>query len=331
MKVILGTWRRLAMAAALLLAACGGATGVSESTGPVAATTTSELTATSEASPQPDEAFPVTVEAANGAVTIAAPPQRIVSLSATHTEILFELGAGDQVVAVDVFSNHPSAVSELPQVDAFQLNVEAVVGFAPDLVILAFDPGEAVEAFRAVGVPTLLFDAPITLADAYAQIEAVGRAAGHARQAAAMVDTIEEGIAAAVDQAPDATGLSYYYELDPTFYSVTSATFVGSLFALFGMDNIADPADLEGFGYPQLSAEAIIAADPDLIFLADSICCAQDAAAVAARPGWGELTALQTDGVVVLDDDIASRWGPRLVDLVEAIAAGVQQRAGATR
>ncbi len=92
---------------------------------------------------------------------------------------------------------------------------------------------------------------------------------------------------------------------------------------MFGMVNIADAVDEEGSGYPQLSAEYILQSDPDFVFLADTKCCAEDAATVAARPGWEELTAVREGRVVQLDDDVASRWGPRLVELVEAIAAAL--------
>jgi iron complex transport system substrate-binding protein len=115
-------------------------------------------------------------------------------------------------------------------------------------------------------------------------------------------------------------GLSFYYELDDTYYSVTSETFIGQLFAMLGLENIADAAKGASSGYPQLSAEYIVESDPDLIFLADTECCGQSAETVARRPGWGDLSALAHGGVVELDDDVASRWGPRVVDLLREIA-----------
>src|SRR4029453_17824795 len=89
------------------------------------------------------------------------------------------------------------------------------------------------------------------------------------------------------------------------------------------MENVADAADKEASGYPQLSAEYVVKADPDLIFLADTKCCGQSAKTVAARDGWGDLTAVRTGGVVALDDDVASRWGPRVVDFLKTVAAKV--------
>ena len=274
---------------AVLLAGCGveavdptaaGSTGPASTLG----TPTSGVPSTTAAG------FPVSVMAANGEVAIESRPERIASLSATHTEILFGLDAGDQVVAVDQFSTFPPEAAELEQVDAFELNVEAVASLDPDLVVLAFDPGDAVASFEALGIPTLLFDAPVDLDDAYTQMEVLGAATGHVAEAAEMVAQVESGILEAVSSVPaPAEPVTYYYELDPQLFTVTSETFVGSLFSMFGMENVADPADTVGSGYPQLSPEAVIDADPDLIFLADTLCCDQNAATVAERPGWDVL------------------------------------------
>jgi cobalamin transport system substrate-binding protein len=124
----------------------------------------------------------------------------------------------------------------------------------------------------------------------------------------------------AVASADPVAGQTFYYELDDTYYSVTSKTFIGQLFSMLGLVNIADEAERASSGYPQLSSEYIVDADPELIFLADTKCCGQDASTVADRPGWGDLAAVRDGNVVELDDDVASRWGPRLVDLVQTIA-----------
>ncbi len=117
--------------------------------------------------------------------------------------------------------------------------------------------------------------------------------------------------------------MTYYHELDQTLYSVTSRTFIGSVYSLLALTNIADKAQGGGGDYPKLSAEYVLSADPDLIFLADTKCCQQSAATVAKRPGWSAVTAVRTGNVVALDDDIASRWGPRVVDFLRTVSERV--------
>jgi iron complex transport system substrate-binding protein len=125
--------------------------------------------------------------------------------------------------------------------------------------------------------------------------------------------------------------LSYYHELTTELYSTTSKTFIGQVYGLFGLTNIADAADtVDSGGYPKLSAEHIIKSNPDLIFLADTRCCGQNAATVGARPGWNTLKAVQGGHVVLLDDDLASRWGPRIVDLVRDVGEAVSKAAPAS-
>ncbi len=268
-------------------------------------------------------AFPVTVQAANGPVTVERRPERIVSLSPTATEMLFALGAGDQVVAADEFSNYPP---EAPTTDlsGFEPNVEAIAGYDPDLVVISNDPGDLEASLEALGIPVLLQPAAATLDDTYAQIEQLGRVTGNVEGAAELVATMRSGIEELLAQVPPLDRpLSYYHELDPTFFSVTSDTFIGQVYALAGLRNIADRAKGAGGGYPQLSAEFILEADPDLIFLADTKCCGQSAETVSERPGWAKLSAVRTGAVVELDDDVASRWGPRVVEFLRTVVDAV--------
>ena len=245
------------------------------------------------------------------------------SLSPTATEMLFAIGAGDQVVAVDSNSNYPA---EAPKTDlsAYQPNVEAIAGYKPDLVVYSDDPGDLKAGLDKLSIPALKQPAATRLDDTYAQLDQLGEATGHvdeAGQLAATMRTEIEKIAAA--DRPERP-LTYYHELDKNLYSATSKTFIGQLYDQLGLKNIADAADKQASGYPQLSAEYVVKADPDLIFLADTKCCAQSARTVAARDGWDQLTAVRTGGVVALDDDIASRWGPRVVDFLKLVAAKVQ-------
>ena len=256
-------------------------------------------------------------------------PHRIVSLDASSTEILYGVGAGSQVVAVDKDSDYPAGVPRT-SLDATKPNVEAIAGYHPDLVVTAYDTNSIVSALTKIHVPVLLLPAPKTVDGAYAIWNRIGAATGHAAQAQALVDSTKQRIGAIVAGAPHRFApLSYYYEVDQTYFTATSHTFIGSLLNQFGMIDIADPADsVAAGGYPQLSAEQVLAADPTLIFLADSVCCGQNAATVATRPGWGSLTAVRKGNVVAINDDIASRWGPRIVDLMRTVAGAISTATG---
>lgn len=270
---------------------------------------------------QGDDAFPVTVGSGDGEITLDARPNAVVSLSPTATEMLFAVGAGDQVVAVDDQSTYPG---EAPRtaLSGFTPNVEAIVGYSPDLVIVSDDPGDLVAGLERVGVPTLVLPAAVNLDDVYGQIEQVGAATGHVGDAAEVVSRMQgeiDEVVAGLPERPEP--LRYYHELDPTFFSITDDTFVGSVYSMLGLESIATGGD----GHPQLSAEYVVTADPDLIFLADAKCCGVDAAAVAERPGWGETAAVREGHVHPLDDDVASRWGPRVADLVRQVGDVVAQ------
>lgn len=325
----------LLLAGLLVVAACGTAGGgdattTTPTTTVVEETTTSEAMVTTTMAPETTTSltasdFPVTITADNGEVTIEEMPDSIVSLSTVATEILFAVGAGDQVVAVDDQSNYPE---EAPMTDlsGFTPNVEAILAYEPDVVFISYDPGELVASLEAAGVPVLSFGAAVTLDDTYRQIEATGAATGHLDDAIVVSEAIETELAKIADEAPEVEeGTSYFHEIDAGLYTVTSSTFFGQIYSLFGLENIADPADADGgaFGYPQLSSEFVVAADPDLIFLADSL-YGESAETVAARPGWDVLSAVQEGNVYELDSDVASRWGPRIVDFAQAISDALE-------
>ena len=274
--------------------------------------------------PQPEPAFPVTIKAANGNVTIKKRPTRIVSLSPSTTEDLYAVGAGRQVVAVDELSNYPSRAPRT-KLSGYTPNVEAIAGYRPDLVIVRSQAGVA--QLRRLGITVLQLKEAGDLAQAYAQVLQVGRATGHTRQATAVVRWMRKQINAELRSIQGRSRqLSVYHELTTDLYSATSATFIGRVYKLLGLRNIADEATAAG-PYPQLSAEFVVASNPDLIVLADSKCCGQSLATVSARPGWSNIAAVRNRHVVAMDDDIASRWGPRIVAFVRAVAAQVR-RAG---
>ncbi|WP_395108920.1 ABC transporter substrate-binding protein [Actinomadura sp. SCN-SB] len=266
----------------------------------------------------------VTVQAANGSVTIPERPKRIVSLSPTHTETLFAIGAGAQVVAVDEYSDHPANAPKT-KLSGFKPNAEAVVGYKPDLVVVSDDIDGIVQALEKVKVPVLLEPSATRLDEAYDEIMDLGIATGHAEEARRLTGEMRAKIQQAVGSGGEGKGLSYYHELDNQLHTVTSKTFIGQVYGLFGLENIADDAEKAAGGYPKLSQEYLLKSDPDLVFLGDTKCCGQNAETVATRPGWKDLTAVKRGGVVELDDDLASRWGPRLPEFVQAIADAVRK------
>jgi iron complex transport system substrate-binding protein len=254
----------------------------------------------------------------------AAVPHRIVSLSPTATESLFAIGAGKQVVAVDDQSDYPKRAPRT-SLSGYTPNVEAIAGYRPDLVVLSGDANDVVAGLRKLGIRVLLQPAAKDLAGAYAEIRQLGGVTGHRKAASALVTRMKKQIARAVGAAPRRQ-LSVYHELTPDFYSATSRTFIGRVYKLFGLRNIADAADSSGSGYPQLSAEYILSENPSLIVLADTRCCGQTFATVASRPGWNRIAAIQRRAVVAVDDSVASRWGPRVVQFVQAVSRVLRAR-----
>jgi cobalamin transport system substrate-binding protein len=268
--------------------------------------------------------FPVAITTTGGKITLAKKPVRIVSLSPTATEMLYAIGAGRQVVAVDDQSNYP-AKAPRTKLSGFTPNVEAIATYEPDLVVGEAGLTKVAGALRAVGIPVLVEPSAASLAEAYRQIGELGKATGRRAGAAALVTRMRTQIDAVLKTVPKGGApVSVYHELDPTYYSATSKTFIGRVYALLGLKNVADAADKTGSGYPQLSAEYIVSASPDLIVLADTKCCGQTAASVGKRAGWGTIAAVEKDGVIEVSDDVASRWGPRIVGFLRLIAAKVK-------
>ncbi|MDG4795292.1 ABC transporter substrate-binding protein [Micromonospora sp. WMMD1082] len=262
-------------------------------------------------------AFPVTV----GSLTLEQRPEKIVSLSATATEMLFAIGAGPQVTAVDDQSNFPA---DAPKTDlsGYQPNAEAVAAKNPDLVVLSDDRNKIVDQLTTLKIPVYQTPAAQTLDDSYRQITELGTLTGNRAAAADVVQRMKDDIAKIAAEVPQRVQApTYFHELGPELYTATSKTFIGSIYTLAGLENIADAADADGRsgGYPQLSQEVIVQANPDFVFLSDVNCCQQSAATVKARSGWSGIDAVRNDQIVELDDDIASRWGPRVVDLLRTI------------
>ena len=262
----------------------------------------------------------VSLSAAAHRQTQAKLPHRIISLSPTVTEDLFAIGAGKQVIAVDSQSNYPRRAPRT-SLSGFTPNVEAIANYHPDLVLISYNPSGFASQLRKLGIKVVDIAAATNLKQAYKEIVQLGGLTGHNTGAAAVVHSMKTRLAAIVASVPGSRRhLRVYHELDPTYYTATSKTFIGSIYKLFGFTDIADAADSTGGGYPQLSAEYIIQQNPQIIVLADTKCCQQTGATVAARSGWSTIAAVKHGRVVGVDDDVASRWGPRIVQFARAVA-----------
>ena len=275
------------------------------------------------AGPAASSAFPVTITTAAGKVTISKKPARIVSLSPTATESLYAIGAGPQVVAVDDQSDYPNAAPKTA-LSGFTPNVEAIAAYRPDLVVASYDPKGLVSALGRLGIPVVLHGAASNFRGAYQQIRQLGMVTGREAAAARLIADMKARIGKIVRTSRSrAEGLSVYHEVSPDFYSASTRSFVGKVYAALGLENIADAADSAGTGFPQLSAEYIVSSGPDLIVLADTVCCGQKPSTVAARPGWDRISAVRTGSIVRIHDSIASRWGPRLVSFFRAMSSAL--------
>lgn len=248
-------------------------------------------------------------------------PQRIVSLSPTATEMLFAVGAGEQVVAVDEYSTYPP---EAPVTDlsGFDPNVEAVLAYEPDLVVVAFDANDIVASLRAAGVEVLESYAPVTIEGGYQVLSDLGDAVGRPEETSALIEVMRTEIDAALALAPSGS-VRVYHELDENYFSASSFGFIGDVYTALGAVNIADDVDSDGYGFPQLTEEYIVTADPELIVITDQVSYGPDE--VAARAGWGEISAVVNGQVIVVNADSASRWGPRLPFFIAEVATAMAE------
>ena len=269
--------------------------------------------------------YPITVKFGGYSTTIAKKPTKIISLSPSATEIFYAIGAGSQILAVDNLSNYP-ANTPLSEISAFEPSVEAILAKKPDLVLLSIDSTKAPQIRNALvklGIPVLMEKAPASLKDVYAENTLLGRVtdrqAGAVKLNASMAKSIKETLA----KAKKSSKIRIFHELDDTYFSATSNTFIGKVYKSFGVVNIADAAaGADNSGYPQLSAEYLLKSDPQVIFLADAQ-YGVTADSVSKRAGWSQISAVKNKKIVELPADIPSRWGPRLVDFYKLIGTSL--------
>ncbi len=265
--------------------------------------------------------YPLTVKFGGYVTTIPKKPTKIVSLSPSATEIFYAVGAGSQILAVDSLSNFP-ANAPVSQISAFEPNVEAILAKKPDLVLLSVDSIKAPQirdALMKFDIPVLMEKAPATLKDVYAENTLLARVTDRQAGAVKLNASMARSIKNIVAKAKKSAKIRIYHELDDTYYSVTSETFIGKVYKDFGAINIADAAaGADSSGYPQLSAEYLVKSDPQVIFLADAQYGVTDDA-VSKRAGWSQISAVKNSKIVELPADIPSRWGPRLVNFYRLI------------
>ena len=269
--------------------------------------------------------YPLTIKFGGYTTKIAKKPTKIISLSPSATEIFYAVGAGSQILAVDNLSNYPAG-APISEISAFEPNVEAILAKKPDLVLLSIDSTKAPQIRNALvklGIPVLMEKAPSTLNDVYAEntllAQVTDRQDGAVKLNAAMAKSIKDVLA----KAKKSSKIRIFHELDDTYYSVTSNTFIGKVYKDFGAVNISDTASgADNSGYPQLSAEYLLKSDPQVIFLADAQ-YGVTADSVSKRAGWSQISAVKNKKIVELPADVPSRWGPRLVDFYKLIGASL--------
>ena len=281
--------------AALLAASCGGGGGPLATIPP---------------------GFPLTVERADGEeLTFAKPPERIVSLSPGHTEILYAIGAGDQVTAVDTQSDFPEETSEKTKFDAMSPDVEALEGLDPDLVVVMAGPEAVVQSLDEQGLPVLWLEVPDSESALLDQVDLLGEITAHIEESDSLVDSIDSRFISVFDTVGATAGPRVYHELDDELTTASSSTtFIGELYLILNGTSIAyDPEE----PYPKLTLDAIVEADPEVIIVAHSDSSPES---VKARPGWQNISAVKNDRVYAVDPDTVNRPGPRLVDGLETLA-----------
>lgn len=275
----------------------------------------SEATPAASTTAAEEAVFPVTVTDSNGeTLDITAQPEAIVTLAPSFTEVLFAIGAGDSVVATDDNTDYPPEAMDLPKISGFEPSVEGIASYNPDLVLLFFDPGGLQDALGQVGIASLFLATPTSVDGIYEQIETIGAATGYPAEAEELVSEMQTDIDSIVAEVPG-DGPAIFHEIDSTLYSTGPGSFTHEMFVLLGAENIAAAT---GEPFPQMSNEAVIAANPDIILLSDAA-YGESAESVSVRPGWNQIAAVQDARVFAIDDDLVSRAGPRIVEGLEML------------
>ncbi len=304
-------WLVPALAAAMLTG-CGG-TKAPAPVSDVSATATSTISAAPTATPT--STFPVTAKDQDGRpVTVAAQPKAIISFSPGVTEILFAIGAGPKVIAADQFSDFPAEAKALKtRVKYTNPDVESALALNPDLVVMSRAQRTSVERFRSAGLPVFYAPEPDSLDAVVESVRMWGQLTGHPAEAERLAADMRARIEATKAKVAGVTeGPRAYYELSDSMFSVGDQSFIGAMLTLLKAKNVATGATT---AFPQLTAEAVISRDPQVIFLADAGPSAggQSLETLKKRPGWTSISAVKEGKVYPVNQDLGNRPGPRIV------------------
>ncbi len=243
-------------------------------------------------------------------------PKRIISLSPSITEILFEIGSGNQVIAVDNLSNYPNE-APITDISAYDPNVEAISLLNPDLVILSYNIKNLKAALKKIGIETIYLPAPLNFEDILDQIDYLGLQTGNEDKAKKLISKMKNRMKTLQKLRENETATKIYHEIDPNYYSPSKFSFIGDIYQKLNYKNVADKADISNLGYPKLSPELIISENPDLIVLPGKD--NKYAEKVKLRPGWSYIEAVKKNNFLLTNNDIASRWGPRILNFASIL------------
>jgi len=257
-------------------------------------------------------------------VVISGPAQRIVSLAPSNTEILYALGAGDKIVGRDEFSDYPLEAKSLPSVGGSmgEYDFEAIAALEPDLVLAtSINTPKQIKTLEEMGITVYMLPNPDDLEGLYSNLMIVGELTGQTTNADNLVASLKIRVQAVLDNVKEAGSTpSVFYELDGTDpakpWTAGPDTFMSKWISLAGGYNVGDKLDAS---WAQISQEALIVADPEIILLGDAA-YGMTPEQVAARPGWDAISAVKNWKILVFDDNLISRPGPRLVDALEVLA-----------
>lgn len=243
-------------------------------------------------------------------------PKRIISLSPSITEILFEIGSGNQVIAVDNLSNYPNE-APITDISAYDPNVEAISLLNPDLVILSYNIKNLKTALKKIGIETIYLPAPLNFEDILDQIDYLGLQTGNEDKAKKLISKMKNRMKTLQKLRENETATKIYHEIDPNYYSPSKFSFIGDIYQKLNYKNVADKADISNLGYPKLSPELIISENPDLIVLPGKD--NKYVEKVKLRPGWSYIEAVKKNNFLLTNNDIASRWGPRILNFASIL------------